>query len=265
MKYIKNWKILISIIFLLKTGVVLADTSVQPVTETAFNLLMPPDNPSAFFLGKQMTTVDQPGLPADLQTSLTTAVNSFGTQDYSVQFAPVWLFWGPDIKRDDFLSNDPLKTIPQSFKVSFSEGIDAKANSETALAASFTFSLSRGEQTNIGDVQKSLNDGPASISAQESNEEGALQPPGDVVQGGPASITAWMQAQQKAIEAKYTAALASFQPVPFQRYGWVLDCNFGGSWDVPDTQSLTLRNFGGWLNGGYETSGKLISILEPVA
>lgn len=50
MKYIKNWKILISIIFLLKTGVVLADTSVQPVTETAFNLLMPPDNPSAFFL-----------------------------------------------------------------------------------------------------------------------------------------------------------------------------------------------------------------------
>jgi len=245
-----------------------ADASAQAVTEAAFNLLMPPDNPSAFFLGKSISAVDQPGTPADFQTSFTTALNDFGSQDYSIQFTPAWLFFGKDIDSQDFLSDSLGDNVYQTLSLSFSEGVDPQETSTTALAGSLSFSLLRGEQNNSTEIQNYLNSKIKPITDNETIEESSLQVPADVQNQGSDVVEQWMSNAQKTITDKYNAQIAAVTkdsaPIVFQRWGWVADVNFGGSWDVPNTQSLTLRNYGGWLNGGYKTAGNLFSLLGVV-
>lgn len=240
----------------------------DPVTEATFNLLMPPDNPSAFFLGKAINSVSQPGTPADLQTSLTTAVNDFGTQDFSAQFTPAWLFFGKDISNQAFLSNDLGNNVIQTFKVSVAEGLDPNVSSTTALAGSINFSLLRGEQNNSADIQNYLNSKIKPITDKEAIEISSLKIPDAIKSQGTAAIIDWVNAQKKVIDDQYTAQITaitnSSTPIVFKRYGWVADVNFGGSWDFINTQTLNLRNYGGWLNGGYETDGNVFSLLGVV-
>ncbi len=91
-------------------------------TVLSVNLLQVPTSPAFILMGIEPTNIEQPTNPTDFAVSFRNATNNFSAlpNNFSLQFAPVWLFNGRKITFRDFQSTRIGKSIAQS--LSFSIG-----------------------------------------------------------------------------------------------------------------------------------------------
>jgi hypothetical protein len=121
----------------------------QKDTTWAVNLLQSPSSPTFILMGIEPTNIEQPTNPTDLAISFRNATNNFSAlpQNFSLQFAPVWLFGGRKITFQDFKSPAIGKSIPQS--LTFSIGYLNKSQpgdsiQKPQIGMGFKFSILRG-------------------------------------------------------------------------------------------------------------------------
>jgi hypothetical protein len=115
-------------------------------SSAALNLITTPNSPGFTILGISPQEIERPQTPTDLAVNILNNTDNFSTlpQNYSLEFAPAWIFAGRKISYSDFEKNEVAKNIAQTFTVSLAsaEGFTAE---DTRFGTGFRFSILRGE------------------------------------------------------------------------------------------------------------------------
>jgi hypothetical protein len=241
------------------------------------NLLRAPASPGASLLGISPNSIQRPSDPSALMVSLLNSTDNLSTipNSYAIDFAPAWLFWGKNIKYNDFISGyNPGKSIPETFDISVAirNSKDSLTNqTNTRVGFGFSVSIIRGD---ISDkTKKAINDvhNHASNYAllKDKYEQDVENQPNFFKLSIDAQSALLAAADQKAhsddqAKAELDAISKAAKAIDFTRYGWMLDLAGGLAYNFVNQSKGTLYNSGLWLTGGYEFQQPGISLLGIV-
>lgn len=126
------------------------------------NTLNAPSSPVFNLMGLNLTDIERPRDPTDFYASIRNASEGFTTlpKNYSLEFAPQWIFAGRNIKYSQFESNKIKDNIPQSLVVSIATGIHDKVDTSmySRVGFGFKFSILRGTLSDEFIAQKNILD-----------------------------------------------------------------------------------------------------------
>ncbi|UCD18314.1 MAG: hypothetical protein JSV44_05225 [Candidatus Zixiibacteriota bacterium] len=115
-----------------------------------FDMLLAPPSPGFVLLGGEPSSVERPGTPTDLALSIlnrTEDLNVF-PEDFALEFAPYWLFFGRQIDYREYEADKPGTNLLQTLSLSFATTSEAAFGPDTtssSVALGIRFSLLRGD------------------------------------------------------------------------------------------------------------------------
>lgn len=126
-----------------------AFVSAQDDSLISLDLLRVPSSPGFTILGVEPADIERPTDPNDFAISILNATNNLSLlpKNYSLEFAPGWIFFGNNIRYEDFKNNKVGNNLLQSLMISLAvvtEDIDSNTQ-RTKMGFGFKVSLFRGE------------------------------------------------------------------------------------------------------------------------
>lgn len=121
----------------------------QQDTTISLDLLRAPSSPGFVILGVEPSEIERPNTPNDFAISILNATNNLSAlpKNYSLEFAPGWIFGGRHITFEDFASNNILPNIWQTWTMSLAVvTTDVDSNTQrTKMGFGIKASLFRGK------------------------------------------------------------------------------------------------------------------------
>ena len=284
-------KVLVTISLIMTCGIAISQQDTLPAnTEVSLDLLRAPVSPAANLLGISSSQVEKPTDPAAFMTSIQTATGNLTAipTSYAVDLAPAWLFCGPKITLDDYLSPKVGKTMAQSFVVSIAtntvQGTTDTMPDVTQLAAGVKFSIFRGTVsqeskgqldelgTILGELAEGFQEGLDSLKASDPKYHyldsltlSILLNPNltfEEKQAMTKPLRTRMVSMEDSMETylrtllinDFERARKAAEELRINRYGFKLDISAALAWGFPDMSfdQGRLNTIAAWATGGYE-------------
>lgn len=261
-------------------------------TTWTINVLKSPSSPGAELIGISPSVIQRPTDPSGFSASLLNATNNLSTipNNYAVDLAPAWLFFGQHISYTDFSSNTVGKNIWQSLDISiaYKNVKDSLSNqTNTTIGIGVKVSLLRGNINSkatakvkqsldlVSDLVKKRRDALQTYLTSNPrflamNKQAGTTTDTALKNKLAAQIRKTVDSLNKSVYAadpKTKANLDSIKKIgeslDFSRYGWKLDLASGMSYYFPNQvySSGSLNNAGAWLTGGFEDEASKVSFL----
>lgn len=136
-------------------------------SSTALDLITSPNSPGFSILGISPQEIERPQTPTDFAVNVLSSTQNFSTlpQNYSLEFAPAWMFTGKKIRYSAFSSDSIKHNLWQTLTVSLATA-DGFTPDDTRFGAGFRVSIVRGKiDQEFQDYHQKITEGFAALDS----------------------------------------------------------------------------------------------------
>ncbi|MFQ5793889.1 MAG: hypothetical protein ACE5JP_02435 [Candidatus Bipolaricaulia bacterium] len=265
-----------------------------PVDSTmSFDLSLAPPVPGFVVLGIEPTSVERPGTVTDLAVTILNETENLTVlpENFALEFAPYWLFFGENISYEDYASSKIGSALLQTLSLSVATSSRSQTPSNsltTSLALGIRSSILRGniDETFNNRIEAlnslfeelgKLNDRVLAEAKRRIEQDSTIQSLIEIFPGADEAARSLIEVQISQREAQIKQQVEAeireqhahdlknikeiISGLRLRRIGWKLDVAGGAVYDFPQRvfDNGQLSRWGAWLTGGYE--GRKLSVL----